>query len=72
MNPEHVNELQWHQSMGYARQACARVFRDGGAPADALKAFGLERSAHAVTTWDKAVEMVAGVLCDAAPKRRAA
>ena len=33
--PRSVSPAHWHQSVGYARQACARVFRDGGSPADA-------------------------------------
>lgn len=37
MSPHNVNPLQWHQAIGIARQTCARVFRDGGTPADALK-----------------------------------
>jgi hypothetical protein len=40
--PDHINPFQWHQAMGVARQACARIFRDGGRPADALAAFGLK------------------------------
>ena len=41
MSPRYINPVQWQQSIGYARQACARLFRDGGTPADALAAFGL-------------------------------
>ena len=41
MFPRHVNSVQWEQAIGYARQACARIFRDGGTPATALGAFGL-------------------------------
>jgi hypothetical protein len=67
--PAHVNPLQWHQATGYARQACARIFRDGGKPEDALKAFGIaEREA---TDWSKAVELIAEAL-SAAPVRKAA
>ncbi len=72
MIPDHINPLQWHQAMGFARQSCARVFRDGGTPAEALKAFGIAASAEdAKLDWDKAVERVAEVLC-AQPQRRAA
>jgi hypothetical protein len=55
--PAHVNPMQWQQSLGLARQVCARVFRDGGKPADALAAFGLAAPAQA--SWDKVVEMIA-------------
>lgn len=72
MIPDHINPLQWHQAMGFARQSCARVFRDGGTPAEALKAFGIAASAvDAKLDWDKVVERVAEVLC-AQPQRRAA
>ena len=70
MNPHHVNPLQWHQAIGIARQTCARVFRDGGTPADALKAFGVAAEGR-VAQWDKAVDAIAEVLC-AAPVKRAA
>jgi hypothetical protein len=68
--PAHVNVAQWHQAVGYARAACARIFRDGGTPADALSAFGIEAPATAVG-WSKAVERIAEMLC-ATPARRAA
>ena len=62
--PEYADDMQWHQSLGYARQVCARVFRDGGEPADALKAFGLVSAADAVgSDWSKAVEKIAEVMC---------
>lgn len=68
--PSHINPAQWHQSVGYARAVCARFFRDGGTPADALSAFGIEAPATAVG-WSKAVERIAEMLC-AAPARQAA
>ena len=71
MTPEHINPLQWHQSMGYARQSCARIFRDGGTPADALRAFGLTSEASCKSDWDKVVEAIAVALC-ATPMRQAA
>lgn len=66
--PEHINPLQWHQAIGIARQACARIFRDGGNPADALAAFGVTASK---ADWSKAVEVIAESLCRE-PVRRAA
>jgi hypothetical protein len=69
LSPDHVNPVQWHQSLGYARQACARIFRDGGAPRDALKAFGMTPPSGA--DWSKAVELIAESLC-ARPLRKAA
>ncbi len=70
MTPKHINPVQWHQAMGYARQACARVFRDGGNPADALRAFGISHGPDG-QEWDKAVEAIAQSLC-AQPLARAA
>ncbi len=71
MIPEHINPLQWHQAMGFARQSCARVFRDGGTPAEALEAFGIVARTGDKLNWDKTVERVAELLC-AQPMRRAA
>jgi hypothetical protein len=71
MTPDHINPLQWHQALGIARQSCARFFRDGGRPADALMAFGLKPDAVPAASWSKAVEAIAESLC-AAQIRRAA
>jgi hypothetical protein len=68
--PPYINPLQWHQCRGFARQVCARIFRDGGAPADALLAFGL-KTAERDITWSKAVDRIAEALC-ASPMRQAA
>lgn len=69
LGPDYINPVQWHQSIGYARQVCARIFRDGGSPSDAIRAFGLAVPSGA--NWSKAVELVAQVLC-ARPLRKAA
>jgi len=60
MIPRHVNPVQWQQAQGYARQACARIFRDGGSPAEACRAFGLEGAA---ADWAVAVDRIALMLC---------
>lgn len=70
VTPDHINPFQWHQAIGIARQACARIFRDGGRPADALKAFGVAKATGALD-WGKAVELVAEKICQE-PVRRAA
>jgi hypothetical protein len=67
--PRSVNPAHWHQSVGYARQACARVFRDGGTPAEAVATFGAKADER--TDWSRAVEIIAEVLC-ARPVRRVA
>ncbi len=58
--PQHINPVQWQQSLGVARQASARIFRDGGTPDDALRAFGLKTGQG---DWSKAVEAIAESLC---------
>ena len=70
MFPRHINPLQWQQSIGIARQACARFFRDGGSPADALAAFGVSGSGPA-TGWSIAVERIALTLCAPALRKAA-
>jgi hypothetical protein len=62
MTPRYINPVQWQQAMGYARQACARIFRDGGTPADAARAFDLATD-QAVTDWSLAVDRIAQSLC---------
>lgn len=69
--PDHVNPFQWNQSLGIARQACARIFRDGGRPADALAAFGVKTS-RVTTDWSKTVELIAERLCQEPAAKRAA
>jgi hypothetical protein len=66
--PRHINSVQWEQAVGYARAACARIFRDGGTPATALEAFGLGLAGDA--NWSTAVDRIALALC--APRQRKA
>jgi hypothetical protein len=63
MHPERMNPLQWHPAIGVARQTCARVFRDGGTPADALALFGIQAGSSETVTWSRAVELIADHLC---------
>jgi hypothetical protein len=63
MNPNHINPVQWNQAKGYSRQACARVFRDGGSAPDALMAFGLDGADVAASEWSRAVDLIATALC---------
>jgi hypothetical protein len=67
--PNHINPIQWQQTLGLARTACARIFRDGGQPADALAAFGLGESAASVD-WSTATDRIAASMCQ--PKMRKA
>jgi hypothetical protein len=68
MFPRHISTVQWEQAVGYARQVCARIFRDGGSPAEALGAFGL--AAETGADWSTAVDRIAQILC--APRQRKA
>ena len=61
--PAHINPVQWNEAVAHARQACARVFRNGGAPKDALAAFGLTRDGAPGGDWSKAVDTIAQTLC---------
>jgi hypothetical protein len=61
MSPRHISPVQWEQAIGYARAACARIFRDGGTPAAALTAFGLDGGGGA--GWNAAVDRIAQALC---------
>lgn len=74
-NPNHVTRMQWDNAVAIARQACARIFRDGGQPSDALKLFGLRPARGSATpasaTWDKAVEQIAESLCSRGDRRAA-
>jgi hypothetical protein len=71
MIPDHINPMQWHQSIGVARQSCARFFSDGGNPADAMRAFGLKPEQENSADWSRAVEAIASAL-GMSPVRHAA
>jgi hypothetical protein len=70
MSPQHINPVQWHQAVGYARQVCARIFRDGGTPAEALNAFGIPMSGPEAG-WSTAVDRIAQALCAPALRKAA-
>ena len=57
----HINSVQWEQALGYAREACAGIFRDGGSPRAALSAFGL--GVVETVDWSAAVDRIALALC---------
>lgn len=61
--PQHINPLQWNEAVAMARQGCARVFRNGGAPRDALAAFGLKSDSATTGDWSKIVDTIANSLC---------
>ena len=62
--PRHINPMQWNDAVAQARQGCARVFRNGGAPQDALAAFGLGAGTGATgRDWSRTVEQIAQALC---------
>ena len=61
--PQHINPMQWNEAVAQARQNCARIFRNGGAPKDALASFGLTAESAAGRDWSKAVDAIAQTLC---------
>jgi hypothetical protein len=69
MSPRYINPVQWQQAMGYARLACARIFRDGGSPRAALSTFGLNGTD--TPDWSTAVDRIALVLCTAQQRKAA-
>jgi hypothetical protein len=71
MRPNYLNSMQWDQALAMARQACARVFRDGGTPADAYATLGLPAESAPDSDWGKAVENIAHALYSR-PARKAA
>jgi hypothetical protein len=75
MSRDHINPLQWHQAVGIARQVGARIFRDGGSPADALAQFGIAGAGIGPLDWSRAVDAIAEALCHrqgTQPMKRAA
>jgi len=68
VNHRHIGSIQWEQAIGCARQACARIFRDGGNPGAALSAFGL--AVPDGTDWSTAIDRIALALCT--PQQRKA
>jgi hypothetical protein len=68
--PAHVNPFEWEQAMGLARQICARIFRDGGTPEQALQACSLAPRAGA--NWSRAVDLIAEAMTTPAASRRRA
>ena len=62
MKPMHINPAQWDNAVGYARQSCARIFRHGGSPVDAMTSFGLA-GRETKANWGNAVENIAMSLC---------
>lgn len=64
-NPPNISPVEWSQALGLARQTCARVFRDGGSPADAVKIHGLDGAGIGPSQWDRAIQRIAAALSGA-------
>lgn len=68
MTPQHRNPIQWQQALGFSRESCAHVFRDGGSPEDALRSFGLPTTQDdPESNWGHVVEQIADALCSHGP-----
>jgi len=70
MTPRHINPAQWQHALTVARQTCGHVFRDGGAPCDAMEAFGIVDYTYDAN-WKQAVEAIACALCETHLQRAA-
>jgi hypothetical protein len=62
-SPAHIDALQWHHAQLRARLSCARVFREGGHPADALLQFDVKLDDTRRLGWARAVEAITETLC---------
>ena len=69
--PLERDPAQWNQAIGVARDVCARIFRDGGKPADAIATFGIAHATADRLDWSRAVTVIADSMC-AIPVRKAA
>jgi hypothetical protein len=71
LEPRHVHPLRWRQAIEVARETCARCFRDGRSPSDAVRAHGL--APPDTDGWAHAVNLIAELHCASAasPQRRA-
>jgi hypothetical protein len=70
LEPHHVQPRLWHDALAVARETCARFFRDGREPADALRAFGLPASD--IGGWHHVVNALAELHHGPAALRRVA
>jgi hypothetical protein len=70
LEPRHVRPQQWRQAIDVPRETCARFFRDGRSPADALRAHGIAPSEAA--NWAHAVNVIAEIHCAPAESRQVA
>jgi hypothetical protein len=61
--PANINPVQWSQAVGLARQAAARVYRNGGSAREAAESFGVRLENAPETSWDRAIEMMAERVC---------
>ena len=61
--PANINPVQWSQAVGLARQAAARVYREGGSAREAAESFGIRLAKPQELTWDRAVEAMAECVC---------
>ena len=58
-----INPIEWSEAVGLARQAAARIFREGGSPEASLASFGLKTPSGGRLDWDRAIDLIAADLC---------
>lgn len=61
--PANINPVQWSQAVGLARQAAARVYRNGGSAREAAESLGVRVTSETELTWDRAIEAMAERVC---------
>lgn len=61
--PANINPVQWCQAIGLARQAAARVYRNGGSAREAAESFGVKLTKDQDLSWDRAIEVMAERAC---------
>ncbi|MEO0730388.1 MAG: hypothetical protein AAFR23_01425 [Pseudomonadota bacterium] len=72
MAPKHMAPAQWTTAQGVARAVCAKVFREGGSPVDALRLNGVSVEADpAEMSWSQAVDLLANAVAQTASAPRA-
>lgn len=62
----HIDPAEWAMAVEQARHVCARLFRDGATPADALVAMGVSPVSGNENDWATTVDKIARLVCASA------
>jgi len=61
--PSHVPSLQWHSALVEADAVCDSVRAAGGAPIDAIRAYGIANADGFNGDWEKAHSIIVAAAC---------